>query len=352
MNELSAIRFFGKKDIASFSPANSFDKYSVENPYDLAGVDRVLWASITKELHKKPDGQPLVILMGESHAHPTTILPQIGVISHLAKWRDSAPDNAKRTFVTTVESPNNLHQILFSALRQVHGEDINSRAKYLNGYYALLGSLNYSYIDTAPHSHLAVESRCLDKAVPFRYVDATPETGEDYAILSPEDEVAAHLAEKLFGRDLSEASVSVISSEGLTIRNEVMVQRSLNFAKEMDSELIIHSCGFSHLYGRNSLTEIFEREGARVLSFLPIPENFLEEHEKTALMQSNAIQIDGLSLKESFYSPGTNLAEIGFLKKLFTESSDKSSPSCQAQGYISEDMFMRVFKHNLYQIPA
>jgi len=352
LNELSAIRFFGKKDIDSFSPANSFDKYSVENPYDLAGVDRILWASITKELHKKPDGQPLVILMGESHAHPTTILPQIGVIYHLAKWRDSAPDNVRHGFVTTVESPNNLHQILFSALRRVHGEDINSRAKYLNGYYALVGSLNCRYMDMAPLSHLAVEKICLDRSVPFRYVDAISNTSENKKILSYEDEVAAHLAEKLFGRNPSEASVSVTSPEGLTIRNEVMVQRSLDFAKEMDSELIMHSCGFSHLYGQNSLTEIFEREGARVLSFLPIPEDFLEDHEKTALMQSNAIQIDGLSLKESFYSPGTNLAEIGFLKKLFTESSDKSSPSCQAQEYISEDMFMRVFKHNLYQIPA
>ncbi|MAQ70839.1 MAG: hypothetical protein CL565_01465 [Alphaproteobacteria bacterium] len=355
LNELSAIRFFGPKGPAKFAPPNNAllkNNHLVENPYDLAEVDRILWARISQELENRPDGQPLVILMGESHAHPTTILPQIGVLSHLAGRKESEPDNLNCNFVMTAESPNDLHQILFSALRQVYGEDINSREKYLNGHYALMGSLNFRYMDMAPLSHLAVEKTCLDHSVPFRYVDAVCNTSEDKKILSHEDETAAKLATKLLGFDLKDCPVSVTSPQGMIIRNEMMARRSLDFAKEMDSKIIVHTCGFSHLYGENSLAEIFEREGAKVLSFLPVPTDFLDNHGQSAVPYSNTVHVNGLSLKEGFYSPGTNLAELGFLKRLFAESSDPASPSCKAEAAIDEEIYMRIFKYNLNKIPA
>ena len=326
--------------------------YTLDHPYDLTPLDDILWHNVSKELENMQANQPLVILMGESHAHPTTILPQIGLINNLALCRDNEKAEKEVNFVVTMEVPYETHAILFSALRQVYGEDINSRDKYLNGYYALIGSQNFRYIDQSPLSHLAVEQSCIANNVPVRYVDTAVHTVEGKPALNIEDEMAANVARASYDRDLQEIPVSPFSEEGVHIRNEVMARRALDFAKDMNAKIIVQSCGFSHLYGPNSLTEIFEREGARVLSFLPVPADFLEGNLQNDISRANSVRVEGLSLEESFYSPGTNLAERGLLKKLFSESSDPENGSACAIDFISEDIFMRIFKHNLYQIPA
>lgn len=242
----------------------------LDDPYDLAAVDKFIWHVVKQKLEAMAPEETLVILAGECHVMPMTIMPQAGLLTNLAKWRDEAPDDPARQIMFAYEQP---YDLLYYMATDGYKKNLPDEARQLlhhhdeNGHIAAKVTIGHDDIPHAAHTVEQVMRTAIRNNISFCFNDASFD--RRYYLL-PDDAIARRVANDEYGIDLSKKKVSrMIHPHSLAIRNGVMAERAIEQAREKGVRIIVQRAGQAHLYGEpqdKSLTARFNKvAGCKVL---------------------------------------------------------------------------------------
>lgn len=257
--------------------------WSFTNRYNLAPPFRIIGNIIDDRLNRLRPEEKLVIISGEEHSTPAHLLIQTGIMAHLASRREKSPADATENFVMAYEQPfNNLSLMANTAYKL----KVQTHLKYKmqeydrEGHLALKANLiNNTYKD-APLSRERVFRAALGYNIPVIFNDAAyiPRLFGG-AFLDFKDDLL-HETLKKAGKSHNLRSsyrtprIDIGSPLGLALRNSLMVERALVFARKQHARIIIQQCGAGHIFGNrekgweyaDSLVSRFREAGYRTMA--------------------------------------------------------------------------------------
>lgn len=225
---------------------------------------KIVCDAVQKEITTLSPNQKFVLIMGEEHTTSSHTLLQETVIQTL-----SQSQTAKNFITVALELDNRTNladiadgSVLFSQTPKAQKRLCNLLEK--EGIYAL-----------------------------FNDAQAISSHKESYLI--PQDTLAATLAWNKYDLNLSSDFINIQSSEGMDIRNQVMVKRATMALEQERHDTLIQICGDTHAHGsrqhsyQHTLTKYYKDAGYKVLTV----------HTPTMLCHILPKDIDNKSFKEN-----------------------------------------------------
>ncbi len=276
---------------------------AIDNPYDLRPVINAIMNTQNVLMDTIPDDQPIVIIMGERHDHPINSLLQEGVLKALLKQREQ---NDKIKFSFGLEWASN--ETVFLSTRD-----------------------NYFFPASA-----ALFAFCDAHDIPLAFSDAVraykkasgDNTFEIDEVLKKDDPLNAKLIHDNFPAWEGD---SLISREGMAIRNMAMVENATRLIRETKSKIYVQHCGQNHAIGsiknpyKESLRNLFEKQGCATITVMPeyeLVDLFLPDGARRWQLD-NFITVTNLSNDEesqSYFSFWRNVSYRSLRHKVNKES--------------------------------
>jgi len=312
--------------------------YTVDNPRDLAPVDRIVAAAIEKEMAQLEKGQILVVLGGESHPMPAYKLVTAGALSYLTRKRDENPGDESRRFLLAVEDPSN-YLVRRAAWEKVFiPGHVKEHINELDPDDILTTRIeaSSSFFEAAPKTREKIFQLVLRNRIPTIFNDAARKKNN----IDADDQFNRRVYHKLktelslpFESYLSE--LDIYSAKGMAFRNGVMPLRPIARARQLGARTIYQHCGAIHPLGMESINEKYDRslavsyrkQGARVLTILAADsKNFLPHwvDERAWKDFPNTVIIRGLDTSTFWSSRPTE--ETDFIRKLADSYSGGKAP--------------------------
>lgn len=293
--------------------------FTFENSLDLAPADALFAQAIEEEIAQLKPDQPLVILSGEDHTHPTDIMCHIGGISHLLKMQLEQSHDPNRDFLVAHEREFNLSYGIAKDLGLNVPDGLKYKSDELdpdNKLILVFCALNITSL-FSPYSSSLFFKFIGQHSIPLIFNDAARyEIGKE-TFLCPDAPCFKHALETYNKENKAislgdQNNINAAASTGIAIRNMVMVEKALQRAKETQTRIIFQQCGNVHVLGskhhnskvEHSLSFLYREAGARVLPVVcrPAEEERFKEFPNTLIRR-------GLNQK-SFQSPTTTINRV------------------------------------------
>ncbi len=246
------------------------------NPWDLtkaknAIVDQI--ETVSQSLRTTGSSQKIIVLMGEDHYTTTHKMLQSKVLQEMVARHHACVfgyEISHNYLETSLEkSPYFSKKIA----KKIHENDP-------------LGDVGLRWLLTfglLPPSTKSVFLTTLQQSIPFAVTDAADDRlgkkNTDEIFLDENDPLTARFI-KARGRNVTE-KISAVSSDGMAIRNSVMVENMLNALDRHGRTIGIQQCGQAHVFGdvdfrkydeiflyEDSLSAQFTQAGAIVIPVL------------------------------------------------------------------------------------
>lgn len=294
----------------------------VANPLDPRPAAEGILSAIDERRAELDPGQPLVVLMGESHDYPTHLALQRLVMGEL---------HARGERLTIAEEfyHNYWSQTAAIGMERAVPDGLCSAPGYRvdpTGLANLSAYLGHCCPNYAPFSQWSKKAELYgwiaadvrqgkDPQIGFLFNDAARDVSDIYCLLL--QDLLTGAAIKSVSRRRPEwkevlkkyENIDPSSVAGMAIRNEVMAAAALDYAKKRGDPLILQMTGFAHLLGDieqgfafpDSLSAAFARAGAAVLTVLSTggPHSGVDilPWEAGATLRQAGFVVDGLSKK-------------------------------------------------------
>jgi len=307
-----------------------------------AADDLVFSLAMRKRLSMNENGR-LFIIMGEKHTLPSHLMLQLGLAENFNRAAQKYPNN--KSFKTTYvqEYPHNnladftldyLGESKTSEKRFALHKQINDPLGHIFARAAPVFDKKEIGPANAPVTKLRAYDMVLRNNMPYILADIS---NIPRLLEAPIIDYNDPLAQEIAKVDLSKESVSIISLDGMKLRNAVMAERINAGADEHKSKTVIIGTGRDHLgnYARElpfedslpkSLSKKLKPEDHIITIYPatndvgyegPVREIFAEENITT-------IRIEGLSEKRFKYEVTSEEDENDFIKEL-SESYNSSA---------------------------
>lgn len=316
-----------------------------DNPMDIRPAVETILRAIDEKRATLPEGQTLVVPVGESHARPT----HSSIFTLLAKEMKERGDN----FVVSLEQDHDKWKTRLEKTIGIHPKHIPDRSVHEVDPYgrdSLLTLLTYINVTNAPFSHDNLLEFLYQNDIKTIFSDAAA-TGGRILRLDLRDSLTRHATLKY----LHESSLldkmrfafktpflSYTSPGAMAIRNDIMKTLTLEYARKNQAPIALLHCGRGHIFGNAqekdpyavSLDALFRQEAAVLPVFITREYSWhggLNTLEKRAYpFLRDSVVIDGIE-DTMFYcdegggigtskDPLTGQAEIDFLRKIREET--------------------------------
>lgn len=302
-----------------------------DNPLDLRPA-AVAVVQKLKHLRAQPtNDKPPVIIMGEAHNKPTHRLLQQAVMA-------LCTDEGLSVAYHFEQEHSLLPQLLKSRLNMnLSPRDIAALSVAdSSGRMLLKTAMLFRPVRFATYSAENVFAFAMDNNIAVAFTDAAKcrdDGAGRVATLNLRDPLTAQFTAAKRGQPVtSDAVISVETPEGMDIRNQMMVAKSVAHAQQVKPDIIVHHCGFQHAVGdarfgfsyAGSLAKQFQGMGHDTVVVCPAAASGDEHIPPDAAEGRGAIcVVNGLAANEFTQN---DLSEKAFLREIMYQSGGLIAP--------------------------
>lgn len=216
--------------------------FCAKNPHNL----RTAASYIVEKVDVEVTSGTKYILMGEEHNRSTHRLLQQAVMQLLLSGGSKIAYHVESDH-STLARPLKTR----AAYNDKQIETICANDRY--GALVIRAALSFESFGYTPKTFENIFGFCLAEKIKTHFIDAAKyvaDAGDHKKYLNLRDTETKATATAYYGHELqSNSVVPVESAEGMSIRNKLMVQKSLAHAKHDGADVVVVHCGYQHLFG-------------------------------------------------------------------------------------------------------